>query len=494
MPMLGQQSMAAVMSDSREENPSEHLIRKFKVTAEQLMQIVDAYRERKFAEDLDGIEELGEIDELAAKLGTDLTRGLSEDDNSEVRVSYFGSNDRGESHRSTFWELLIEATEDFMLRLLFIAGVVSLGLGVGLGEHPEHEWIEGFAIILAVVIVVLVTAINNFKKERKFAELQEEGKNRDLVSVIRDGKTIPINPKELLTGDIMIVADGIVIPGDGILLDGQNISIDEAAMTGENEKLEKVDYRHCLELRNAKLMEHPELNSERGKPLHERADHSHDIPSPIILSGTKLEDGHGLMLLIAVGSYSAEGRIIDLAGQASEETPLELKLEKLAHDISKFGTTAAIICVVVLYLRFFIELGTGSITWENSMINDLIHFIILGITVLVLAIPEGLPLAVTISLAYSIAEMQKEKNMVKRMHACETMGGADMICSDKTGTLTTNIMTVAQVFYSNMLKNLEDKAETLLFESEFFALLKEGICCNSTSYIDPEKGEIGNRN
>jgi Ca2+ transporting ATPase len=481
------------MAGYGEESHTENLIMKFKITAEQLMNIVDSYRERKFTEDVDAIEAIGDIEDIACSLMTDLNSGLSADEDKVDRIGYFGSNQRGDAKRQTFCQLLYEATDDFMLRLLLVAGVVSLGLGIGLGEHPQYEWIEGFAIIFAVVLVVFVTAINNYKKELKFAELQETSRNREEVSIIRSGRTNSVNPRELLVGDLLVLADGIVIPGDGILLEGQSIAMDEAAMTGENEKLEKESLKRCLELRNARLRVHPEFSAEREKPLHERADHSHDIPSPIILSGTKLAEGQGLMLVIAVGSYSAEGRIIDLAGQETDVTPLELKLEKLAHDISKFGTAAAVIAVVVLYVRFFIELGTGSITWSNSMINDLIHFVILGITVLVLAIPEGLPLAVTISLAYSISEMQEEKNMVKRMHACETMGGADMICSDKTGTLTTNNMSVAKVFFSGQLINFEDKADSTKFEPKFLALIKEGICCNSTAYIDPIKGEQGSK-
>lgn len=150
------------------------------------------------------------------------------------------------------------------------------------------------------------------------------------------------------------------------------------------------------------------------------------------------------MVVVAVGSNSAEGRIVDAVEADDEQTPLQLKLEKLAGDIGKLGLVAAIITIGILYIRYVVEISVGAIDWDGSKHPiELVRYFVLGITVLVVAIPEGLPLAVTISLAYSVGKMQIDNNLVKRLHACETMGGANMICSDKTGTLTENKMSVA---------------------------------------------------
>ena len=200
------------------------------------------------------------------------------------------------------------------------------------------------------------------------------------------------------------------------------------------------------------------------------------------------------MVVCAVGHNSCEGRLKDITQLDDDLTPLQKKLNKVANDISKAGLIAAVTAVIILYLRFGIELGTGKISWSDSESPSIIvEYFVIGITVLVVAIPEGLPLAVTISLAYSVLKMQKEQNLVRRLHACETMGGVDAICSDKTGTLTTNKMDLAKMWFDKKVLDYEESNEynANSFNAEYFALLKEAICLNSVADITSKTKEDG---
>ena len=340
------------------------------------------------------------------------------------------------------------------------------------------------------------------------------------ITRVRDGERQSIHPEELLVGDIVELANGILIPADGLMIQGNEIEIVEAAMTGENDPIKKQVNELCSARKDEVVKDNPEivaqvgkkqeleaLKIERGgqdpeieKEMADLPDHHHEVPSPIVLSGTTLSEGAGSMVVLAVGSQSAEGRIADAVEQEEETTPLQDKLEKLAGDIGKLGLIAAVITMLILYIRFVIEISVGAISWDSGHPIELVRYFVLGITVLVVAIPEGLPLAVTISLAYSVKKMQYDNNLVRRLHACETMGGANMICSDKTGTLTQNKMSVAQFFMNGTHMDFElTQPTSQTFSPEYFALLKETSCVNSTAYFvpddDPQKAdkEIGSK-
>jgi Ca2+ transporting ATPase len=356
---------------------------------------------------------------------------------------------------------------------------VSLILGSSISNNTGYDWIEGVAILMAVVIVTQVSAINDLQKEKKFARLQDENQRRKAVTVVRDGTRNIVHPTEVLVGDLVEIATGMAVPADCLLLLGNDVEAMEAAMTGESDHIKKKVLLDCLgdKEQMTELLEKPD-----GK------DHHHDVPSAFLLSGTSIAQGTGLMLAIAVGSLSAEGKLRDLAEAPDEETPLMQKLTKLADSIGKGGLVIAIITIIGLYIRFGLEMIDRE--WDSS--SDpmtLVGFFITGVTIVVVAIPEGLPLAVTISLAYSVKKMQKENNLIRRMFACETMGGANNICSDKTGTLTQNKMTVVRMFKAGGIVDFEQSASSgRIFSPEFFALLKESICTNTTAYIN-EKGE-----
>ena len=228
------------------------------------------------------------------------------------------------------------------------------------------------------------------------------------------------------------------IPVDGIIIKSSGVCTNESAMTGEIEEMKKESLSIC------------------------QSSHDEHLPSPVLLSGTQVSTGEGYFLCIVVGPHSCVGKIMGKLEQGIEVTPLQSKLEVIATDIGRLGMYCALITIHVLFLRFFIEKfasrsmdlygpeflnkqGTHAGLFKDYFV-EWIGFLIIGVVIVVVAVPEGLPLAVMISLAYSVKRMLQDKNFVKRLSSCEIMGGANTICSDKTGTLTMNKMTVTNLW------------------------------------------------
>ena len=213
-------------------------------------------------------------------------------------------------------------------------------------------------------------------------------------------------------------------------------------MTGESDELKKESVEMCLQ-RQAEKNEELAYQKDPKKGAH-------DLPSPVMLSGTTVATGEGWFLCIMVGKNSCVGKILDKLESKVETTPLQEKLEAIGSDIGKLGMYAALLTVHVLYARYFIEaLDSREFNFSTeggSYVEEWLSYLIVGITIIVVAVPEGLPLAVMISLAYSVRKMLIDKNFVKRLASCEIMGGANNICSDKTGTLTKNEMTVTNIW------------------------------------------------
>lgn len=468
--------------DLTEKEISRQSSQPFKIKISDLNEIIDTYRSRTFTQDIDRIEKMGGIHVFEDLLSIDFSTGLTCVDFTR-RKAFFGKNQRRKGKEKTFCDFVKDAISDKILIILLIMGGISLGLGLGLEpEHRSTAWIEGFAIIFAVFLVVSVMSLNDYQKAKKFKELQESYKTRQNVTVFRCGAYTSMHPSKILVGDIIEISDGNIIPVDGILIDASNVEVDEAAMTGENDKVIKVSYKEAISLRNEYI--------EKGRVTDDGLLH-HAVPSCIYISGTTLAEGRGKMLVLGIGENSCEGRLVDLAEQDQPETPLQLKLDRVADFVTKLGLICSGIAVFVLFIRFFIELGTGTEEWNDGQYKHMLEFLITGITVLVVAIPEGLPLAVTISLAYSVKKMQLENNLVKRFHACETMGGANMICSDKTGTLTTNQMTVEH-FWMSLGKIVPDYNKHFSARPEYFAKLKENLCVNTNARMQEGK-EIGSK-
>ena len=250
-----------------------------------------------------------------------------------------------------------------------------------------------------------------------------------MVEIIRDGvlnQEMPIQGVQV--GDLLKIKGGIEIPGDGIIVEANSIQIDESSLTGETQPMKKNILSYAIRKRDEAL--------SSGKKLKH-----HSLPSVVVLSGTKVMSGTGKMIITCVGKNSTIGSIEESLKSEDELTPLQMKLEKIARDIGIFGLIAAVLIFLVLSIRLIVEESQDG--WEEDAghyFQEFLEYFLLAIAILVVAIPEGLPLAVTLSLAFSVNKMAEDNNLVRKMQACETMGGANIICSDKTGTLTRNEM------------------------------------------------------
>uniref|UniRef100_G1MZP2 Calcium-transporting ATPase n=1 Tax=Meleagris gallopavo TaxID=9103 RepID=G1MZP2_MELGA len=484
-------------------------------------------------------ETYGETEGLCRHLKTSPTEGLAGTAaDLEKRKLIFGKNFIPPKKPKTFIQLVWEALQDVTLIILEIAAIISLGLsfyqppgegneGCGTatgGAEDEGEaeagWIEGAAILLSVICVVLVTAFNDWSKEKQFRGLQSRIEQEQKFTVVRGGQVIQIPVAEIVVGDIAQVKYGDLLPADGIFIQGNDLKIDESSLTGESDQVRKsVD------------------------------------KDPMLLSGTHVMEGSGRMLVTAVGVNSQTGIIFTLLGAGGEEeekkdkkgrflntskqqdgaaamemqplksaeggegddkdkkksnmhkkekSVLQGKLTKLAVQIGKAGLVMSAITVIILVLYFAIDtFVVKKKQWLPECtpvyVQYFVKFFIIGVTVLVVAVPEGLPLAVTISLAYSVKKMMKDNNLVRHLDACETMGNATAICSDKTGTLTTNRMTVVQAYIGDVhYKEIPDPDSV---PAKTLELLVNAIAINSaytTKILPPEKEgglprQVGNK-
>ncbi|NXH39161.1 AT2B1 ATPase, partial [Dicaeum eximium] len=483
--------------------------------------------ELRAADALQKIQECyGDVHGICTKLKTSPNEGLSGNPaDIERREAVFGKNFIPPKKPKTFLQLVWEALQDVTLIILEIAAVVSLGLSfyqppggneslcgsVNVGEEEEESeagWIEGAAILLSVVCVVLVTAFNDWSKEKQFRGLQSRIEQEQKFTVIRGGQVIQIPVADIIVGDIAQVKYGDLLPADGVLIQGNDLKIDESSLTGESDHVKKSLDR-----------------------------------DPMLLSGTHVMEGSGRMVVTAVGVNSQTGIIFTLLGAGGDEeekekekekkekktkaqdgaamemqplksedggdgdekdkkkanlpkkekSVLQGKLTKLAVQIGKAGLLMSAITVIILVLYFVIDtFWVQKRPWLAECtpiyIQYFVKFFIIGVTVLVVAVPEGLPLAVTISLAYSVKKMMKDNNLVRHLDACETMGNATAICSDKTGTLTMNRMTVVQAYINE--KHYKKIPEPEAIPEKTMAYLVTGIsvnCAYTSKILPPEK-------
>ncbi|XP_030826195.1 LOW QUALITY PROTEIN: plasma membrane calcium-transporting ATPase 3-like [Camarhynchus parvulus] len=441
--------------------------------------------------------DLGGVPGLCRRLRTSPTDGLSEGPPElERRRRTFGRNWIPPRRPKSLAALVWEALQDVTLVILEVAALVSLGLSFyappgaadeacgqasGGAEDAEGEaeagWIEGAAILLSVACVVLVTASNDWSKERQFRGLQSRLEREQRVAVLRGGHLAQVPVADLVVGDVVQVKYGDLLPADGVLIQGNDLKIDESALTGESDHVRKsldkdpllLSGTHVMEGSGRMVVTAVGVNSQsgiiftllgaagddeddgrdkKGKPQ----DGAMDTPQP----KGKRQDGAVAMemqpLKSAEGGDTADGPgTRPRGGTKKEKSVLQAKLTQLAVQIGKAGLAMSAITVIILVLYFVIEtFVVQGRPWLAECapvyVQYWVKFFIIGVTVLVVAVPEGLPLAVTISLAYSVKKMMKDNNLVRHLDACETMGNATAICSDKTGTLTTNRMTVVQAF------------------------------------------------
>ncbi|KAH3666251.1 hypothetical protein OGAPHI_004440 [Ogataea philodendri] len=396
---------------------------------------------------LQKLSELGGIDALVSGLGTDEARGLSSDiqgQELQQRKKTYGINTLPQKPPKSFLKLCWEAMHDQILIMLTIAAIISLALGLyeTFGQPTEYdeegkampkvEWVEGVAIIVAILIVVLVGSLNDFNKERQFTKLNAKKDDRNII-VYRSGEKQFLPIGELLVGDLVYVETGEVVPADSVLVSGE-CECDESALTGETHAIRKIPARYALE--------HYEALGDASKDIGDKG-----VDDPMLISGAKLNSGQGKAIVTAVGTNSMHGKIMMSLRHEAEETPLQARLTGLADGIAKFGFLAAIILFIVLFIKFCVKLnGDYSGLTGAQKGTKFVNILITAITIIVVAVPEGLPLAVTLALAFATTRMMKDGNLVRVLKSCETMGGATAICSDKTGTLTENRMRVVRGF------------------------------------------------
>ncbi|KAI9738920.1 MAG: hypothetical protein M1818_005234 [Claussenomyces sp. TS43310] len=343
------------------------------------------------------------------------------------RKKVYSDNRLPEKKGKSLLQLMWITYNDKVLILLSVAAVVSLAIGiyqtVGIDHkdgQPGVEWVEGVAIIIAILIVVVVGSLNDFQKERQFVKLNKKKQDR-LINVIRSGKTQEISVWDILVGDVVHLEPGDAVPVDGILIDGHNLKCDESQSTGESDLLRK---RPADEVFAA---------IEAGEDLHKM--------DPFILSGAHVTEGVGTFMATSTGINSSHGKILMSLREDPEVTPLQSKLNTLAEYIAKLGGAAGLLLFIALFIEFLARLP-GRHDSPAAKGQDFLNIFIVTVTIIVVAVPEGLPLAVTLALAFATTRMLKDNNLVRHLKACEVMGNATAICSDKTGTLTQNKMLV----------------------------------------------------
>ncbi|XP_043071825.1 plasma membrane calcium-transporting ATPase 2 isoform X3 [Drosophila grimshawi] len=461
--------------------------------------------EHRGREGIAKINEYGGIHELCKKLYTSPNEGLSGSKaDEEHRRETFGSNVIPPKPPKTFLTLVWEALQDVTLIILEVAALVSLGLSFYkpadedaplLQEEDEHHgWIEGLAILISVIVVVIVTAFNDYSKERQFRGLQNRIEGEHKFSVIRGGEVCQISVGDILVGDIAQIKYGDLLPADGCLIQSNDLKVDESSLTGESDHVKKgadsdpmvLSGTHVMEGSGKMVVTAVGVNSQAGiiftllgaavdeqeaeiKKMKKEAKKASKQKSKSLTGDT---DGRTPMKAVAANAPAAprgggdviksesDGNHVQQSsttsaaetGHKKEKSVLQAKLTKLAIQIGYAGSTIAVLTVIILIIQFCVKTFViDEKPWKNTYANNLVKHLIIGVTVLVVAVPEGLPLAVTLSLAYSVKKMMKDNNLVRHLDACETMGNATAICSDKTGTLTTNRMTVVQSYICEKL-------------------------------------------
>ncbi|KAJ7127093.1 calcium-transporting ATPase [Mycena epipterygia] len=341
----------------------------------------------------------------------------------DVRKRIYGENILPRRATKSLLQLMFTALKDKVLVLLSIAAVVSLALGFFQDFGSAHEpgtprvdWVEGVAIMVAILIVVIVGSVNDWQKERQFQTLNDKKEERG-VKVIRGGVET-----QVVVGDIALLEPGEIVPCDGVFLGGHNVKCDESGATGESDAIKKLSYDDCIALRGTDGGAHTDC---------------------FVISGSKVLEGVGRYVVVAVGTKSFNGRIMMALRGDADNTPLQVKLNALAELIAKLGSAAGLILFTALLIRFFVQLGKGEpVRTSNQKGIAFVNILIISVTLIVVAVPEGLPLAVTLALAFATKRMTYEKLLVRILGSCETMANASVVCTDKTGTLTQNVMTV----------------------------------------------------
>jgi Ca2+-transporting ATPase len=420
--------------------------RRFEIDQNSLIQLVKE-------KNVDKLKKIGGVEGVASSLEANVEFGIQGDaEDIAHRHEAFGSNTYQRLPTKSFFHFIVEAFKD--LTIFILLGCATLSLAFGIKEHGIKEgWYDGGSIFVAIFLVIVVSAISNFRQNRQFDKLSEVNDNIQ-VDVVRAGRRQQISVFEIVVGDIICLKIGDQVPADGLFFDGHSLQVDESSMTGESD--------------------HVEVNC------------SH----PFLVSGTKVVDGYARMLVTSVGMNTTWGEMMStISRDTNEQTPLQARLNKLTSSIGKVGLLVAFLVLVVLLVRYFTGYTrddngnkefNGSKTKVDDIVNAMVGIVAAAVTIVVVAIPEGLPLAVTLTLAYSMKRMMVDQAMVRKLSACETMGSATTICTDKTGTLTLNQMKVTNFWLGKDTFAVGSYSSIAPYVIE---LVQEGVSLNTTGSV-----------
>lgn len=376
--------------------------------------------------------------------------GLTDAEVLESRKKY-GVNILTPPEKEPLWKQFLEKFTDPLIIILMIAGVLSIGISFyeyfGLNEGFT-VFFEPIGIFVAILLATGLAFYFELKADKEFAILNQVNDD-ELVEVIRNCNATQIPKKDVVVGDVVIINTGAEVPADGELLECVSLNVDESTLTGEPMCHKSVDEKDF--------------------------DPDATYPTNHVLKGTKVMEGHGIFRVTAVGDKTENGKVF-VAAQIDDsvKTPLNEQLDGLSDLITKLSYGFAALVVIGRLLIYF--LGDNSMEWAH-ITAYVLQTLMIAVTLIVVAVPEGLPMAVTLSLAYSMRRMLKTNNLVRKMHACETMGATTVICTDKTGTLTQNQMSVEEAQFYGL-------ANQVLGTDETSRLIKEGIALNSTASLD----------
>ncbi|WP_304317498.1 calcium-translocating P-type ATPase, PMCA-type [Phocaeicola plebeius] len=372
-------------------------------------------------------------------------KGLTDQEVLQNRQKY-GMNLLTPPKRPSIWKLYLEKFQDPVIKVLLVAAAFSLLISI-----IESEYAETIGIFFAIFLATGIGFYFEYDANKKFDLLNAVGEETP-VMVIRNGKVHEIPKKDIVVGDVVILNTGDEIPADGVLLEAVSLQVNESSLTGELMVNKTTDEAHF--------------------------DEEATYPSNSVMRGTTVTDGHGVMYVERVGDATEIGKVARQATeQSQEQTPLNLQLTKLANLIGKVGFTIATLTFVIFTAKdLYAYLSVTAVTdWHQwlEIARIVLKYFMMAVTLIVVAVPEGLPMSVTLSLALNMRRMLKTNNLVRKMHACETMGAITVICTDKTGTLTQNLMQVYDAKLDESQKNL----------------IAEGIATNSTAFLEEKEGE-----
>ena len=372
-------------------------------------------------------------------------KGLTDQEVLQNRQKY-GMNLLTPPKRPSIWKLYLEKFQDPVIKVLLVAAAFSLLISI-----IESEYAETIGIFFAIFVASGIGFYFEYDANKKFDLLNSVGEETP-VMLIRNGKVHEIPKKDMVVGDVVILNTGDEIPADGVLLEAVSLQVNESSLTGELMVNKTTDEAHF--------------------------DEEATYPSNSVMRGTTVTDGHGVMCVERVGDATEIGKVARQATeQSQEQTPLNLQLTKLANLIGKVGFTIATLTFVIFTAKdLYAYLSVTAVTdWHQwlEIARIVLKYFMMAVTLIVVAVPEGLPMSVTLSLALNMRRMLKTNNLVRKMHACETMGAITVICTDKTGTLTQNLMQVYDAKLDEAQKNL----------------IAEGIATNSTAFLEEKEGE-----